>query len=270
MWSCGAVSLLCLWLVLSALVLGSVQNHADQGRLYDTFREQLALGSAPLGPTTTGAPVALLRSRRGGLDDAVVVEGTSSAQTQRGPGHRANSVLPGQPGVSVLFGRGTYYGASFGRITRLRKGDRIAATTGQGEFVYIVDGVRRRGDPVPLPLAPQAGRLTLITVEGATWRNGFTAKDVVYVDATLRGRSVLPAAAHPLTILTSEQLMKGDSSAALPLMLWLQSLLVAACALGWARARWGLWQSWLVGVPVVLAILWSATTVAVQFLPNLL
>ena len=85
----------------------------------------------------------------------------------------------------MLFGRGTFYGASFGGITRLRAGDRIMATTGQGEFVYIVDGVRRRGDPVPLPLAPDAGRLTLSTVEGATWRNdGFTSKSVVYVDAT--------------------------------------------------------------------------------------
>jgi sortase A len=250
--------------------MGNVQNHANQVRLYDTFREQLALATAPLGPTTNGAPVALLRSPRGGLSDVVVVEGTSSGQTQQGPGHRANSVLPGQPGVSVLYGRGTFYGASFGRITVLRPGDRIIATTGQGEFVYIVDGVRRRGDPVPLPLAPGAGRLTLVTVEGATWRNGFTSTNVVYVDATLRGNAQQPDAAHPLTIPTNEQVMKGDSSAALPLMLWLQALLVAACALGWARARWGLWQSWLVGFPVVLAIVWSATTVAGQFLPNLL
>ena len=273
LWSCGAISVLCLWVALSALVLGNVQNHAEQGRLYDAFREQLAAGpltSAPLGPTTTGNPVALLRSPRGGLDDAVVVEGTTSAQTQRGPGHRRNSVLPGQPGVSVLFGRGTFYGASFGRITSLRPGDRIMATTGQGEFVYIVDGVRRRGDPVPLPLPPDAGRLTLMTVEGATWRNGFTSKSVVYVDATLKGKAQLPDAAHPAAIPTNEQLMRGDSSATLPLLLWLQALLVAACALGWAQVRWGRWQSWIVGAPVLLAVFWSASTVAVQLLPNLL
>lgn len=269
-WSCGAVSLLCLWLVLSALVLGTLQHHAEQSRMYDTLREQLANGSAPLGPTTTGAPVALLRSDRGGLHDFVVVEGTSSGQTQRGPGHRRNSVLPGQQGVSVLFGRGATYGASFGRITQLRAGDRIAATTGQGEFVYRVEGVRRRGDPVPVALAPGAGRLTLVSVEGATWRNGFTSKSVVYVDAALQGKAQLPGAARPSTIPPAEQLMKGDGAAVLTLMLWLQALLVMVCALAWAQVRWGRWQSWLAGLPVVLAVLWSASTAAAQLLPNLL
>ena len=270
LWSCGALSALCLWLVLSALVLGSVQYHADQGRLYDTFREQLANSTAPLGPTTTGAPVALLGSYLGGPDGVVVVEGTSSAQTQQGPGHRRDSVLPGQPGVCVLFGRATTYGGPFGAITRLQPGDRVTTTTGQGEFVYRIDDVRRRGDPLPLPLAPGAGRLTLATVEGASWSNGFTAKNVVFVDATLQGKSQLPDAAYPSTIPASEQLMAGDSSSILPLMLWIQLLFVVACALGWAQVRWGRWQSWLVGVPVLLAVLWSASTTAAQLLPNLL
>jgi sortase A len=270
LWSSGAVSLLCLWLVLSAVVLGPVQERAEQGRLYDAMREQLANGTAPLGPTDVGAPVALLHSPRGGLNDVVVVEGTSSGQTQRGPGHRRNTVLPGQQGVSVLFGRGAAYGASFGGITRLRAGDRITATTGQGVFVYVVDGVRRRGDPLPLPLDATGGRLTLATLEGATWRNGFTAHDVVYVDATMQGKAQLPDAAHPATVPKSEDLMMGDSGAILLLLIWVQALFVAGCALGWAQTRWGRWQSWLVGAPVLLAILWSASTAAAQLLPNLL
>jgi sortase A len=270
LWSSGVVSALCLWLVLCALALGTVQYHADQGRLYDTFREQLANGDAPLGPTTTGAPVALLRSSEAGLDDVVVVEGTASGQTQRGPGHRRNTALPGQPGVSLLFGRGLTYGASFAGITSLRTGDKITATTGQGVFTYRVDGVRRTGDPLPLPLSATGGQLTLATLEGATWLNGYTSHDVVYVDATLQGKAMLPNATRPAAVPKSEDLMMGDSGALLLLLMWVQALLVVSCALGWAHVRWGVWQSWLVGVPVLLLILWSASTAAAQLLPNLL
>ena len=270
LWSSCVVSLLCLWLLLSAVVLGAVQNRAEQGRLYDTLREQLADGTAPLGPTTPGRPVALLRSARAGLNDAVVVEGTSSGQTQRGPGHRRNTALPGQQGVSVLFGRGASYGSSFGGISNLRAGDRITATTGQGEFVYLVDGVRRGGDPLPLPLAVAQGRLTLATLEGASWSNGLSANNVVYVDATLQGQGQMPGAARPAAVPPSEELMGGDSGATLLLLMWVQVLLVVGCALGWAHVRWGLWQTWIVGVPVLVAVLWSASTAAAQLLPNLL
>lgn len=270
LWSCGTVSLLCLWLVISALGLGAVQNRAEQGRLYDTLREQLANGTAPLGGAATGAPVALLQSPRAGLDDLVVVEGTASRQTQRGPGHRRNTVLPGQQGVSVLFGRGVTYGASFGGITRLRRGDEITATTAQGSFVYRVEGVRRSGDPLPLPLQPGAGRLTLASADAGGWRDGFAAHDVVYLDAALQGQAQSPGVARVATIAPAEQLMMGDKRAAVPLLLWMQALLVVGCALGWAQARWGRWQGWLVGAPVLVALLWSAATAAVQLLPNVL
>jgi len=112
--------------------------------------------------------------------------------------------------------------------------------------------------------------LTLVTVEGATWRNGFIAENVVYVDATLRTKARLPDAAHPATVPNSEQLMMGDSGVAVPLLLWMQVLLVTGCALGWAHGRWGRWQSWLVGAPVVIVVLWSASATAAQMLPNLL
>ena len=241
LWSAAVVSALCLWLVFTALVLGPVQYRADQGRLYDTLRLQLADGTAPLGATAVGSPVALLNGPGGGIHDAVVLEGTASRQTQSAPGHRRNTALPGQPGVAVLVGRGTTYGAPFGDIAGFAAGDQITATTGQGEFVYVVEGVRHTGDPLPAPLPQGGSRLTLAAAEGAALGNGLRAQDVVYVDALLKGTPRPPSSVRPSTITAGEELMSGDRRAILPLLLWMQALLVVGCAIAWAQARWGLW-----------------------------
>ncbi len=269
-WAVGTVSLLALWLALSALVLGALQEHGSQARLYDTLREELALATAPLGPTQPGRPVALLQSASGGLRDLVVVEGTTSRQTQFGPGHRRNTPLPGQPGVSVLYGRGTTYGAPFAAIGTLRRGDRITVTTGQGRFGYLVDGVRRTGDPVPEPLAAGGSRLTLVSVEGQGWRAGWAPTSTVLVDATLDGQAKLPDASRSPSIDASEQAMASYTAAVVPLVLWLQALLLVGSAIAWLVTRWGVWQTWLVGSPVVLAVLWQCASVALQLLPNLI
>lgn len=268
LWSTAVVSVLSLWLVFSAMVLGPVQYRAEQGRLYDTLRLQLANGTAPLGATTVGSPVALLDGPAGGIHDVVVVEGTASRQTQTGLGHRRNTALPGQPGVAVLFGRGTTYGAPFGHVAGFAKGDRITATTGQGEFVYVVEGVRHTGDPLPSTLAVNGSRLTLAAAEGAALGNGLRAQGVVYVDALLKGTPRPPSSSRPATISAGEELMSGDRRAVRPLLLWIQALLVVGCAIAWAQARWGLWQSWLTSSPVLLLVLWGAATSAAQLLPN--
>ena len=269
LWSVAVISGLCLWLVFSATVLGALQYRAEQGRLYDDLRLRLANGTAPLGATATGTPLALLNASAAGIEDAVVVEGTSSAQTQQAPAHRRNTPLPGQPGVSVLFGRGTTYGAVFGGIGRLDAGDRITATTGQGDFVYVVEGVRRTGDPLP-PLLPAGGsRLTLAASEGASLSNGLRATGVVYVDALLTGDARVPSSTRPSEIPPSEDLMAGDRSALLPLLLWMQALLVVGCAIAWTQARWGLWQTWLAASPLLVLVLWAGATSASQLLPNL-
>jgi len=268
LWSVAVVSGLCLWLVFSAIVLGATQYRSEQGRLYDDLRVRLANGTAPLGATTTGTPVALLNAKGAGIADAVVVEGTSSAQTQKAPGHRRNTPLPGQPGVSVLFGRGTTYGAAFGGIARLAPGDAISVTTGQGDFTYVVEGVRRAGDTLPAPVPFGGSRLTLASAEGASLANGLRAEGVVYVDAIMKGTPRVPSSTRPNAIPANEDLMAGNRSAVLPLLLWMQALLVVSCAVAWAQARWGLWQTWLAATPVLLLVLWAAATSAAQLLPN--
>ena len=80
-------------------VLGHLQHARDQSTAYDELREQLALGTAPVGQTTydgravaPGAPVALLRVPVLGLRE-VVAEGTTSQVLMSGPGHRRDLSL---------------------------------------------------------------------------------------------------------------------------------------------------------------------------------
>jgi len=270
-WVLATISLLCLWFVAYAVLLTPIQESHDQSALYDTFRQQLALETAPLGgDIAPGSPVALLSAPALGVIDVVVVEGTASGDLMAGPGHRRDTVLPGQAGVSVLYGRQTLFGGPFAHIGTARPGDAITVTTGQGVFIYTVTAVRHAGDTVPAPLTSGHGRLTLVSAEG-TGRVGTVAPDrVVYVDAALKGDGQPTLAGRPTAVPMAERAMQGDPSALLPLSLALPLLIGAVVFVTWARARWGGWQTWLVGAPLVLACLWAVSQTAVQLLPNLL
>jgi sortase A len=37
----------------------------------------------------------------------------------------------------------------------------------------------------------------------------------------------------------------------------------------WARARWGTGQAWLIGLPLMLAVLWGSSGNVLMLLPNL-
>ena len=113
-----------------------------------------------------GAPVALLEIPSLGIRE-IVVEGTDSATTQLGPGHRRDTALPGQAGVSVLFGRAAAYGGPFARIQELAPGDEFTIITGQGEHEYEVIGLRYAGDPAPPRLTAGESRVILTTARGA-------------------------------------------------------------------------------------------------------
>jgi sortase A len=269
-WTLGGVAVLGAWLVLFGLVLsGLTEAHAQHG-LYAQFRQQLALGTAPLGGAIReGAPVAVVTARSAGLDGVVVSEGTSSTVLRNGPGHYPGDPLPGQPGVTRLLGRSTSYGAPFADVTHAHKGDTIKVTTGQGSFTYVVEDVRRKGDPFPPALAAGGSQLTLITSEGSGWQSGWAPGNVVFVDAVLKGAAVSapPGVSVPTSV---DKVMATDSRGLYPLILWLQLLLVAGVAGVWTRQRWGLWQTWLVAGPILLAALWGASGSLWRILPNLL
>lgn len=267
-WVMRVLAGLAVWLLLFGFVLSPLQEGRAQAVLYTHMREQLAEATVPVGaPIKTGAPVALLSAPVIGMKDLVVVEGTSSQVLRNGPGHLRSTVLPGQAGYSVIYGKSATYGGPFSEIQRLQPGDLIAVTTGEGQFSYKVDDVRVAGDPVPPAVAAGGSRLTLKTSTGGSWRSGFAPGHTLTVDATLTGQvagggTPVPAAAHELA-------MSSDTGGLTTLVLWLEALVLAAIAITWMSARWGRWQTWTVGSLVLLLVLWGATDCAARLLPNL-
>lgn len=258
---------------LSVFVFGlsSLEEHHDQAVLYSHFRQQLALGIAPpFGSGTTlktGDPVALMTAPSIGMTRTVVVEGSSSSAMTAGPGHLPGTVLPGETGVSTIMGRSAAFGAPFRTLSHLTPGAAITVTTGQGTFHYKVVDVRGPGQAIPSSLATATSRLTLVTAVNGGWRGLWVPTHAVFVDATLVGKAK-PVATGPTPIL-ADNVMSGDRSALVPLVLLLQGLLLSALGIVFLRCRWGARQAWIVGVPVSLAMLWGVSAAFVRLLPNL-
>ena len=269
--------------IIAALVLGLVADIGPVGDLrhardretgYAALRLDLAKGTVPVGQTDIngklvqlGRPVALLTIPELGLRE-VVREGTTSGVLESGPGHRRDSPMPGQAGVSVLMGRESGFGGPFGHIGELRPSETFTLVTGQGTQRYRVLDVRYAGDPVPPPPESGKGRIVLVTASGQE----FMPTGTVQVDADLIS-TVQPAPNRPLgpdALSKAELPMGTDSSAWVALVLWGEALLLAAVALALARARWGRWQSWIVGVPVLLALGLAVSDQVAQLLPNLI
>ena len=270
-WMLAAVCLLAAWATFYTLALSGLQEAHAQHNAYAKFREQLSQQLAPLGGLIDpGAPVALLSAPTIGLKDVVVVEGTAAGDLAKGPGHRRDTPLPGQTGITVVYGRATLFGGPFSAISHAQAGDRIVATTGQGVFTYIVRDVRRVGDPYPQPLDAGAGGLTLVTAEGASVDNLWRPERPLYVDTVLQGKPRQAPGGGVTVVPEAEQAMHGDVGSLFRLVLWIPLLVFASVGSVWAVARWGPWQAWLVGAPVVLGALWGVTETAVQLLPNLM
>ena len=72
----------------------------------------------------------------------VVVEGTDAGDLRSGPGHYAQTALPGQRGTVAIAGHRTTYGAPFRRVDELESGDRIELRMPYGDFAYRVERTR--------------------------------------------------------------------------------------------------------------------------------
>ena len=234
------------------LLGASVLEHGrEQAALERSFRTPLAFGQAPLGGIIReGTPVAVLEIPHLGVRE-VVVEGTTSAQLKKGPGHLRTSPLPGQRGNAVLAGRRLSYGGPFLHLDRLRRGALIRVITGQGRSVYVVQGSRVVAPHHADPIGPtRESRLTLVTSDPP-----LLANRRLVITASLRG-TPHPAPAGRASELNRDELgLQGEPGAVVPLLLWGELLLLAGAVAAFLYRRWPRWPAYLVCTPVILLLI---------------
>jgi sortase A len=149
-------------------------------------------------------------------------------------------------------------------------GDIVTVTTGEGVFHYRVEDVRRPGSRLPPPLRAGNSRLTLVTSASRGWRSGWAPSYTVYVDALLAGNAQPVPPGVSITVSAASLPMHNDTSAVAALLFWLEGFVFLAFAARWAWRRWGRFETWIVGAPVLLAVLWGTSDTFMRLLPNLL
>ncbi len=256
----GLLGALLVGFALYVLAASGLQEQHSQATLYRTLRGELGQGVAQIGPAADGSPVAVLDIPAIGLRSAVVVEGTTARDLMRGPGHRRDSALPGQTGVSVLDGRRGAFGAPFGHLPALRAGDLIHVTTGQGRFTYTVNAFGDGSHPIS---DPAAARLVLTTAD-STW----VPTRTLLVGARLDGAAQPNPGGRP-AIVAADHALAWDDSALGPLQLWSLALLAAVCLATLAARMWQRRAAYLVFTPVLAALCWCVYENAAALLPNL-
>jgi sortase A len=152
----------------------------------------------------------------------VVVEGTTTADLELGPGHYAGTALPGQPGNAAIAGHRTTYLHPFYNLNELTQGDPIYITTTQGRFEYQVTELLIVSpsdtavlNPTPTPT------LTLTTCNPR-----YSAAQRLVVQASLVSppAPVPPPVAAPVAGASREressQVLAGQNTAAWPAIAW--------------------------------------------------
>lgn len=268
------VAALMVGFLLSISLVSHLQHAVSQQQLGDEFRQLLRDGTAPVSEGNAdgvlladGSPVAYLEIPILGVHE-FVVEGTNSGSLRAGPGHRRDTVLPGQEGTSVIMGRAAAYGGPFSRLQELQPGQHFSMVTGQGQFTYEVIGVRYAGDPSPP--APVAGesRLVLETARGVP----YVPEGVVRVDASLTS-TTQPAGLRQTTSISlpaSHWELASDNSTVWALVFALQLLVVIEIAAVWSLRRIGPRKTWVVFVPLTLLGGLLVADQVSRLLPNLL
>ncbi|MGI8750203.1 MAG: class E sortase [Thermoleophilaceae bacterium] len=71
-----------------------------------------------------------------------LIEGTKTGDLRKGPGHYADTPLPGQRGTAAIAGHRTTYGAPFRSIDKLKRGAPIRIDMPYGRFTYRVEKTR--------------------------------------------------------------------------------------------------------------------------------
>jgi sortase A len=254
-------SLLVLGFAGYVYFLSGVQEARVQTGMYATLSGELAKGVAPLSSLTPGAPVAIINIPAIGVHNEVVVEGTTPENLTLGPWHLRDSALPGESGVSVLYGRRASFGAPFARLPQLLPGDTIQVTTGQGTASYVVKVVGDSKDRILIDTAPN--QLDLLTADSALMPAHY-----IEVEANLTSTAKENPGGRP-AITTSEAALGNDPTTLILTMAWGLALLVVSVSGTVAAARWSRWPAYLVTVPIAVAVVWNLYQSVAALLPNL-
>ena len=121
--------------------------HREQRRVHTALEQQWATGTdvltLPQGQLSKldGKGIANLYIPRFGRDYAwTIVEGTSDADLEKGPGHYAGTQLPGQTGDFAVAGHRVGKGEPFLNLDQIKAGDAIVVETETTWYVYCVIG----------------------------------------------------------------------------------------------------------------------------------
>jgi LPXTG-site transpeptidase (sortase) family protein len=214
--------LVALWCVIAVVIFGLVLyvieplfQERDQGMLLDNYRTSIdkaanqATGlqgvEVPTVAPAFGSPVSVLEIGSLGLQ-TVVVEGVDSATTRVGPGHVPGTAAPGQPGNSVIVGRRTMFGGTFGDLSSMTIGDEIIVTTTQGQTLYQVTDVGGS------ELTPDASPITAPVVAApTTTTTSTTTTTAPAVEGAAPTETVPPVAEVPVDAAAAEA--TGESTA---------------------------------------------------------
>jgi sortase A len=113
----------------------------DQHKLITTLRHEWTHG-VTLSDPPLGSGIAILRIPRLGTKYVfVIVQGTSTADLIKGPGHYPGTAMPGQLGNFAVAGHRTTYEHPFYSINRLKPGDPIVLETRTRWLTYTVENI---------------------------------------------------------------------------------------------------------------------------------
>ncbi len=149
----------------------------------------------------------------------IIVEGITTKDLRRGPGHFPKTPLPGELGNSAIAGHRTSYDAPFGNLNTIALDDPIIITTPKGKFEYIVKEVSivAPDETSVLTNTPRVATLTLVTCHPR-----FSTSQRLIVRAELSATS-LPAAPTstttpptPPTPITTPQVAQAVTPEVLP------------------------------------------------------
>jgi sortase A len=287
------VGLLILLFVAYQLWGTGIYEARAQSDLESQFDRDLARQDSPRTTTTTsgttpatttpielpptpaaGDPVGVITIDKIGVDK-VVVEGTTVPDLRRAPGHYEGSAMPGQLGNAAIAGHRTTYGAPFGDLDQLVRGDTLSVRTLRGTWEYEVlpdypIAVKPSQTEVLDPTIDEATGQPLATLTLTTCEPKYQATERLVVKAQLSDtnrQSPLPASDQRTELVLDTGLSGGSESRA-PVFLW--GLIAAVIGgLWWLLFhRYSRWTAWVAGAIPFLVVLFVFYSNLERVLPN--